>query len=198
MVFVFLKEFVIYYSILKIVTHRVRCTIFTSWWISQLLIFVGCKICFGLRRYKGKKVQLSIRRPGFCPSPRWLRGLSQSFPSVGPIPYLRSWILDQWEEDSFRLSQPVDLSFETICMAVLTEGLKNQTWSYASSSFFRPPSLPHFSHFEGCRHLNHQGSCLNRKWGSLPSPNSTFAKALSPRLCKTILTVFLWQRAGRP
>lgn len=72
---------------------------------------------------------------------------------------------------------------------------ENQTWWCASSSFFLLPSLPHFSHFEGCGLLNHQGcvalcSCLNMKWGSLLFPNWTLAEALSPWLCETILTVF--------
>lgn len=35
--------------------------------------------------------------------------------------------------------QSLVLYFETICGAVLTEGLKNQTWSCASYSFFLSP-----------------------------------------------------------
>lgn len=134
---------------------------------------MGCKIRFGPKCFKGEKAKLNIRGPGSCPLLAvWPRsGLS----TCRPLLVSGTKTLDQREEGSLQLSQSLDLCFETICRAVLTEGVNKQTGSSASSSFLLLPSLPHFPTLRDVT-LSHHGcaarcSCLTMKRGSLLAPN---------------------------
>lgn len=133
--------------------------------------------------------------------PSWLCGLRQSLLFWGQFLIRGAKIMDGGKGIPSSSPQFLVLYFETICGAVLTEGLKNQTWSCASYSLFLSPLFAtSFPRPKRIQTLDHQGSvalrsCLSMKWGSLLSPDGAFIKVshglrgFHPRLGKTVSTV---------